>query len=106
MKRVLGCFGGGRRGWGGLRFVEILDTATILVYNSGMETKQILREMRGNLSHVEWAAELSVTVATVYAWESGRRTVGVVNLARLAKARPEMQEELLASLGMLPVEDE
>lgn len=87
-----------------MRFVEFLDTATILVYNSDMQTKQILREMRGDLSHVEWAALLKVTVATVYAWESGRRTVGVVNLAKLAVARPGMQGELLASLGMLPAE--
>ena len=87
-----------------MRFVEFLDTTTILVYNSTMETREILRQMRGDLSHVEWAALLSVTVATVYAWESGRRTVGVINLAKLALARPEMQGELLASLGMLPVE--
>jgi len=68
-----------------------------------MNTKDILRQIRGEMSHVEMAAKYKITVATIYSWESGKRLPDRPSLAKLAaQADTDLYLGLLGALELLP----
>lgn len=68
-----------------------------------MNTKDIIRKIRGEMSHVEMAAKYKLTVATIYRWEKGERLPDRPSLVKLAlSADSELYLSLLGELGLLP----
>lgn len=67
-----------------------------------MNTQEILRQIRGDMSQVEMAAMYGTTVATIYTWENGRRLPSVQSLAKFARlADGGLYRELLDSLSLV-----
>jgi len=71
-----------------------------------METRKVLREIRGAFSKEEWAAETGISVPTIYNWERKKKPLKpsrqlLVVLAQFAE--PGLYLKLLESLELLPL---